>query len=118
MTDSMVERVARASRLCRVEGTIGMLKKKGLCLSGDAEVRTVLEAGIADFYAANPNIHAADLQMAKAIIAAMREPTGAMLDCGKRAGWSGVIEGDEKLEREAAGYLWGAMIDIALKDPA
>lgn len=55
------------------------------------------------------------IDMARVALAAMRVPTEAMAQCSVNAGWSGVIEGDPKLERERGVYLWQDMIDAALK---
>lgn len=47
-------------------------------------------------------------RMARAAIAAMREPTEAMIEAGQAEEWTG--------KREAVESVWGAMIDAALAD--
>lgn len=52
---------------------------------------------------------------AGAAITAMREPTQAMLERGRGAGWHGGIEGYWPAEEESAKALFCDMIDEALK---
>lgn len=55
--------------------------------------------------------------MARAAIAALREPTEAMLQEAVGAGWHGGVEGYTRGEMEHGANLWRAMIDVALKGP-
>jgi len=105
MTDSMIETVARAAYERMIEGIKTMHPIPG------QEFPDEKWDGLA------PELQQHWRDIARAAIAAMREPTEAMLEAGTTHGITAYRCTMTQLRHGDAEETWWAMIDAALKEP-